>query len=210
MLPYTLITHPALPDKYFSDCMKYLLFFFLYFIFPASLLATDNTNTTQRNYPVPRHGELILKVPENWEVTYLSLAEEKPPVITFYQTDSKKREIFQLNLSIFWDDGFKQKITNPENIRALVIDVGESILESSVESELVLNPITGAAGQGYYFNLSDKTEKTDEYKYLTQGALGVGELLLVFSLFSYEPDVQLQNMALEMMQTAIHKFQRYI
>ena len=174
------------------------------------LSATDSNNIIQRNYPVPDHGELVLKVPENWEVTYLSLAEDKPPVITFYQTDSQKREIFQLNLSIFWDDGFKRKITNPDNIKALVTNVGESILESSAESELVLNPISGVAGQGYYFKLSDKAAKTDEYKYLTQGALGVGEVLLVFSLFCYEPDIQLQNMALEMMQTAIHKFQRDI
>ena len=210
MQPFMSIIRPVLPDKYFSNFMKCLLFFFLYFIFQANLFATDNTDLTQRNYPVPGHGELVLKVPENWEVTYLSLAEDKPPVITFYQTDSQKREIFQLNLSIFWDDGFKRKITNPDNIKALVTNVGESILESSAESELVLNPISGVAGQGYYFKLSDKAAKTDEYKYLTQGALGVGEVLLVFSLFCYEPDIQLQNMALEMMQTAIHKFQRDI
>jgi hypothetical protein len=190
--------------------MKYLIFFFLYFIFPVNLFATDNETTTQRNYPVPGHGELLLNVPVNWEVTYLSLAEDKPPIITFYKTDKQKRDIFQLNLSIFWDDGFKRDITKPENIKALVADVGNTILESSAESELVLNQITGTGGQGYYFKLSDKTEKAGEYKYLIQGALNVGELLLVFSLFTFEPDIQLQKMALTMLQTAMHKFQRHI
>ena len=188
--------------------MKYLSFFFLYLIFPANLFATNNI--IQRPYPVPDHGEVILNVPENWEVTYLSLAEDKPPVITFYQTDDDKRELFQFNLSMLWDDGFKRDIRDPENIKALVTNVGEGILESSVESELVLIPISGVDGQGYYFKLSDKAEKPGEYKYLTQGALSVGEVLLVFSLFTYGPDKQLQNMALEMMQTAIHKFQRDI
>lgn len=208
MPPYTLIIRPALPDRIYSIAMKYLSFFFLYFIFPAILFATDNV--IERTYPVPGHGELILKVPGDWDVTYLSLAEDKPPVITFYQTDNQKREVFQFNLSILWDDGFKRDIRNPENIKSLVTNVGESILESSEESELVLNSISGSDGQGYYFKLSDKAEKAGEYKYLAQGALSVGEVLLVFSLFTYKPDTQLQNMALEMVQTAIHKFQRDI
>ena len=204
-----LITHPVLPDRFNQITMRFLLFFFLYFIPAENLFASDNI-TTQRNYPVPGHGEVVLEVPENWEVTYLSLAGDKPPVITFYQTDNQENEIFQFNLSIFWDDGFKRDITNPENIKALVNDVGESILESSAETELVLNSITGTEGHGYYFNLSDKAVKPGEYKYLTQGALNVRELLLVFSLFTYEPDIQLQNIALEMMQTATHKNQRGI
>jgi len=57
---------------------------------------------------------------------------------------------------------------------------------------------------------SGKSEKAGEYKYLTQGAMNVGEMLLVFSLFTYEPDIQFQDMVLTMLQTAIHKFQRNI
>lgn len=152
----------------------------------------------------------MLEVPEDWEVTYLSLAEDKPPVITFYQTDSQEKEIFQFNLSIFWDDGFKKDITSPESIKTFVTEVGEGILESSKETELVLVPITGRDGQGYYFKLTDKAEKPGEYKYLAQGAMNVRELLLVFSLFTYEPDIQLQDMALQMIQTATQKIQRHI
>lgn len=188
--------------------MKYMLFFFLCFMPSGFLFASDFT--TQRNYPVPGHGELVLEVPGDWEVTYLSLAGDKPPVITFYQTDNQEKEIFQFNLSIFWDDGFKKDITSPESIKTFVTEVGEGILESSKETELVLVPITGKEGQGYYFNLTDKAEKAGEYKYLSQGALNVRELLLVFSLFTYEPDIQLRNMALQMIQTATWNNQRHI
>lgn len=142
----------------------------LFITTPVITLADIDDETRQRAYPVPEHGEIILNVPASWEVTYFSPGESKPPVITFYIKDEKKRELFQLNISTLWDDGFEKDITSPDHIKALVEDVGLSVLESSREEELILKPLKWAQGEGYYFVLSDKAVKPGEYGHLLQGA----------------------------------------
>ena len=164
--------------------------------------------TIQRLYPIPEHGELRLDVPAEWEVTYFSPSETKPPVITFYTKDDKRNEVFQLNLSPLWDDGFKRNITAPEQIRKLVTEVGQTVIKMSDETELILHSLEGKDGEGYFFNLTDSSAGPGEYSYLTQGALSVGKILVVFSLFTHEPDTVIHKKALKMIQTAVHKFQR--
>jgi hypothetical protein len=116
--------------------MYFLLHSFLLLILtPATTLAHAAENTLQRAYPVPEHGEIILNVPASWEVTYFSPGETRPPVITFYKKDKTAGELFQLNISTLWDDGFERNITRPERIRALVEDSGSTPLQSSREEE---------------------------------------------------------------------------
>ena len=179
------------------------------FLFVSNIVKADY-KTVQRLYPVPEHGELVLEVPEKWEVTYFSPAENKPPVITFYQKDDKKKELFQLNLSPLWDDGFGRNITSPEQIRDFVNNVGQRVLELSDETELQLLLIQGTDGQGYFFSLTDSSAGPGEYRYLTQGALSVGEILVVFSLFTHEPDSPIYDSVMKMLQTASLRFQRHV
>ena len=78
----------------------------------------------------------------------------------------------------------------------------------SDQSELILEEITGQNGIGYWFNLSDSTAGSGEYKYLTQGALAVGELLLIFSLFSNENESILQEALLKIIMSAQHQYRK--
>ena len=177
---------------------------------PAITLAETGEAAIQRAYPVPEHGEIILNVPASWEVTYFSPGETKPPVITFYKKDKNHGELFQLNISTLWDDGFERDITKPEQIRSLVEETGINILEYSKEEELKLMPFKGTQGEGYYFVLSDKAARPGEYEYIMQGALSVGEILIVFSLFTREPDSTYQSEMLKMLRNALHKLQRHV
>lgn len=190
---------------------KYIFIIFLFQLFPSfcntANAETDN-ETFKRHYPVPEHGELILDVPAEWEVTYFSPSEKKPPIITFYKKDDQKKEVFQLNLSPLWDDGFKRNITEPEQIYKFVEEVGQTILEMSDQTRLELQSFKGEAGEGYFFKLTDSKAGVNEYRYLTQGAISIGEILVVFSLFSHDADSIIHKKAFKMLQTAIHKFQR--
>ncbi len=38
----------------------------------AAQALTGMNNTESRAYPVPGHGELVLDVPQHWEVTYVT------------------------------------------------------------------------------------------------------------------------------------------
>jgi len=182
--------------------------FFLLSALPAE--SNDLINTEITHFPVPDHGEIVFHVPVRWDYTYRSTGIISPPVVTFFRKDKSGEEVFQLNASIFWNDGFQKNILSDENVKTLVQDVGEGLLPFSDETDLELIPLNGKDGQGYFFRLTDSAARPGEYRYLTQGALGVGELLLVFSLFTNEESDQIHNLAIEMVQNASHEIQRYV
>jgi len=171
---------------------------------------TGGTGTENRAYPVPGHGELMLDVPGHWEVTYVSMGNNKPPLITFFNKDETDREIFQLNISILWDDGFKRDITSPDLIHGMVEESGRELLQQSRENDLDLIPIDGISGTGYYFRLSDAAPRPGEYPYLTQGALSVGNVVIIFSLFTHQQDSPEVQESLEMLRYASQRFQPHV
>ena len=188
---------------------RVLVFLPVFYVLAGNLSAQDY-ETENRKYPVPEHGELVIDVPTSWEVTYVSLSEKKPAIITFYKKNEIGGEIFQLNISVLWDDGFIRDITSPEHIRSVVENSGKELLQNSVEKEISLVPLDGLEGTGFYFNLTDAQPRQGEFRYLTQGAIGVGEVLLIFSLFTNDLKSGYREKMLAMILSARHKLQRQV
>jgi hypothetical protein len=151
---------------------------------------------------------MLLQIPPFWEVTNFQPGDNKPPVVIFFPPEKAKRDTFQLTVSFFWDDGLDRNVTDPDEIKSLVESVGLKILDYSNEDELILKQIDGTSGSGYFFDLSDKSAEEGEFKYLTQGAIGTGELLIVFSLFQNELDDELRDATLTMLRNARQRFRR--
>lgn len=179
----------------------------LHYCIPA--LAVDYESHLE-SFAVPNHGELVFHVPVGWEINYVFYDEEEavPPLVTFFSRDEKRRELFQLNVSALWDDSFSRNVTDPASIRELVEEVGQNILEYSDQNELVLKPFSGRNGEGYYFNVTDSSARPGEYRYLTQGALAVGDVVLIFSLFTHDGDTALKEKTLQMLRAVVQKHQR--
>ena len=160
----------------------------------------------QVSFDIPGHGELILDVPRIWDYNFTITDEDTPPLLTFYNLDNNQAEIFQLNMSVLWEDGFNRTISSPQYIRSLVQQTGENTLTHSDQTELTLIEITGANGVGYLFDLTDSDANEGEYHYLTQGAIGVGNIVVVFSLFSNDKDAILREAMLNSLKSAQHRF----
>ena len=143
-------------------------------------------------------------MPKVWNYNFTTTGNNQPPIITFYNLDKDKEEIYQLNLSVLWNDGFQRNILTAEYIHSLVEKTGNQALINSDQSELILKEIIGENGIGYWFNLSDSTAGPGEYKFLTQGALAVGEILLIFSLFCNDDGTILRETLLKMIMGAKH------
>jgi hypothetical protein len=156
------------------------------------------------SFTIPGHGVLTLDVPRVWNYNFTIKDSNELPIITFYNLDKDKEEIYQLNLSVLWEDGFKRNISSPEYIQSLVEKTGKQALINSDQTNLSLKKITGQDGVGYLFNLSDSGANADEYQFLTQGALAVGKLLLIFSLFSNDNESILQEALLKIIMSAQH------
>ena len=171
---------------------------------PATIENGIDYQIESESFTIPGHGILTLDVPRVWNYNFTIKGSNEPPIITFYNLDKDKEEIYQLNLSVLWEDGFKRNISSPEYIQSLVEKTGRQALINSDQTKLSLKKITGQNGVGYLFNLSDSGVNTDEYQFLTQGALAVGKLLLIFSLFSNDNESILQEALLKIIMSAQH------
>jgi len=182
-----------------------IILFSLYAInVPATIENDIDHQIESESFAIPGHGVLTLDVPRIWNYNFTIKGSNEPPIITFYNLDKDKEEIYQLNLSVLWEDGFKRSILSPEYIQSLVEKTGEQALINSDQTKLSLKKITGQDGIGYLFNLSDSGANTGEYQFLTQGALAVGKLLLIFSLFSNDNESILQEALLKIIMSAQH------
>ena len=184
-----------------------IILFSLYVInTPATIENDIDYQIESESFTIPGHGVLTLDVPRVWNYNFTIKGSNEPPIITFYNLnkDKDKEEIYQLNLSVLWEDGFKRNISSPEYIQSLVEKTGRQALINSDQTKLSLKKITGQDGVGYLFNLSDSGVNTDEYQFLTQGALAVGKLLLIFSLFSNDNESILQEALLKIIMSAQH------
>jgi hypothetical protein len=182
-----------------------IILFSLYVInAPATIENDIDYQIESESFTIPGHGVLTLDVPRVWNYNFTIKGSNEFPIITFYNLDKDKEEIYQLNLSVLWEDGFKRNISSPEYIQSLVEKTGKQALINSDQTNLSLKKITGQDGVGYLFNLSDSGVNTYEYQFLTQGALAVGKLLLIFSLFSNDNESILQEALLKIIMSAQH------
>ncbi|MEM6998575.1 MAG: hypothetical protein AAF419_01895 [Pseudomonadota bacterium] len=196
-----------------SELIKYrlkLICLLVLTLFSSSLVANmsvaedDEYLVDTETFEIPGHGELILKVPRIWNYNFTKVDEQTPPLITFYVLDKNKREIFQLNMSIFINTGYNKNITDIDYIHSLVFTAGKNILPHSDENELLMMELSGKQGKGFFFDLSDRDAAAEEYKFLTQGAIALQNVLLVFSLFSNEEQGILREALLTTVKSARH------
>ena len=89
-----------------------------------------------------------------------------------------------------------------EVIKEFVQKSAEKVKSQSVEKTLQLVEFRGTSGQGYYFFSTDKAPKPDEYKYMTQGTLAVGDLIVTFTILTNGNHEQVAKESLTMLREA--------
>jgi len=88
-----------------------------------------------------------------------------------------------------------------EKIRPRLEEIGRKQLEASVEKVITLKAIKGAEAAGYYFTVTDRAPKKDRWTYLTEGAAGVGDLLVSFTILTNSLDSGELRQALRMIES---------
>jgi len=89
-----------------------------------------------------------------------------------------------------WNPTQDRDFNSSERIRKILQDGGTELLPEAVEKELSFREIKGKTGIGYYFSITDKAPsiKAGDYRYMTQGGIPVGTLLVMFTILSNEKD----------------------
>ncbi len=163
--------------------------------------AEADSKTGREEYEIPEHGKLILNVPTEWQATFYQPEDDGYPIISFYPFEGPKT--FQLSVAIFWSEHALRDLTDPHQLRRFVEGVGKNVLEQADQDSLELEEVIGHSGVGYMFDLTDMEAGEGEFQYLTQGALSVGNVVVVFSLFSREEQQQeIRDKTLRMLKDA--------
>ncbi len=170
----------------------------------AEKSAHKGYETDHEIFDIPGFGELHIDVPRLWNYNFTKSDNATPPVITFYVLEPERAEIFQLNMSIFWDEGYSRNLASDDYVKDMVQQSGQEVLAYSDETELTLEPLQTRHGNGYFFDLTDSSATKKEYRFLTQGALSVDNVLIVFALFSNDETGVLRQAMFRSLESARH------
>ena len=152
-----------------------------------------------RKYPIPEHGTLELSVPTPWKAEVHKPQENMPPTIIF---NPAKGNDFQVMITVLWGKTGEQDFNSREKVRTSVERDGQKLLPNISETKIVLTEIKGVSNSGYYFSVTDKAPNPGEYRYMTRGAIGVGNLFLNLTIFYRVKDSQSVRDALSILREA--------
>jgi hypothetical protein len=168
--------------------------------FDASPVTSQVAN--MRSYVIPNRGTLEMAVPTSWKDAIRQPSAEVPPTISF---SPREGNAFRALITPLWQAIPQPGFSSAENIRAFLEQQGRKALASAVETRLILEELRAQSGVGYYYSLTDRAPKPGEFTYLTQGALGVGDLLISFTLLHREKEPPERQAVLEMLRSAVHR-----
>ena len=186
--------------------MRKKIFFYSFFpIIAAAFFTTiiyGTPSLVQKTYKIQNHGLLKLTIPSSWKDQFKQVAKTIPPTIRLIPPSNEKAIAL---ITIIWNRDKVKDFNSPENIKNLVVNTGQHLLKQSVEKKLTLQEIKGKTSAGYYYILTDKAPKPDEYKYLSQGGIGTGDLLLVFSILYNDKNSEFPKTSLQILRKAEHQ-----
>lgn len=133
--------------------------------------------------PVAGRGVLAFDLADGWREESRDLPENLPPTVTWERSGSVRGAFL---LTAIWSPSGEASFGGEEFARGVVLRTRDKLLPSASESELLLSPIQGAQGNGFFFAATDRNYKPGpgQYRVVTSGALAAGDLLLVFTVLS--------------------------
>ena len=167
-------------------------------LFAVLSLAIGADGETKR-YALPDKTSLELTIPAGWQEEVKQGETGTPPTVAFTQ---RAGAAFQVFVTPIWRPRPEVPVASAEQIRQSVQRAADQVKPRAAESFLPLEELSGGKGPGYYFSATDKAPKPEEFKYLTQGMLLVGELAVTFSILTNDGQEKVRDAALDMLKRA--------
>jgi len=155
-----------------------------------------------RRYELPNLDALELALPAGWQDE-----TDTPPggtslTIRLYPAAGAPFEVFVTPESPEPPAG---DVLDTEELREAVRDAAERIRPQAVEETIEIRRLQGAGGIGFYFLATDRAPQPEQFRYMNQGALQVGDLTLWFTILTNEGQEAVVAEALAMLQAAAHR-----
>jgi hypothetical protein len=155
-----------------------------------------------RRFELPNRDTLELTLPAGWVEHLEQPAGGGPPTIEISVIAGGPRQVF---VTPEWPDPLAKEIRELPALRDAIRDMAERTQSQAVEPYLEVRQLDGANGTGFYFAATDRNPGRDEFKFMQQGALQVGELTLWFTILTIEGQDTVAVEALAMLQVAVHR-----
>jgi hypothetical protein len=168
------------------------------FMFGNVVLAADGA--VDKVYTMPGHGQLHLRLPKDWNDELRRHPGDFPPTIFISGFEGAPFVIF---VTPRWPDHHTASaFGTPKSIHEIVAKAAHAAEPESVEGKLSIVTMGGAQGPGYYFDATDRAPKPGEFKYMTQGAVAVGNVVCTFTILTNDKHSPVKNEALTMVSRA--------
>jgi hypothetical protein len=164
----------------------------------CGFISTAYSDEVIKSIPLPGHGNLNLSISNEWNVNITQPESNLPPTIEITPTKGNK---FTFLITPLWNAKNNEPFED-NKIKGLVESDGNKMLSDAVEKELKIKKISGKYAKGYYFMLTDKAPKPNEYKYCIRAGIGVGNLLLSVTLLTNDNNSKDIEKAIKMLTNA--------
>lgn len=155
-----------------------------------------------RRFELPNRDTLELTLPAGWAEHLEQPAGGGPPTIEIAVAEGGPRQVF---VTPEWPDPLAKEIRELPSLRDAIRDMAERTQPQAVEPYLEVRQLDGANGTGFYFAATDRDPGPDEFRFMNQGALQVGDLTLWFTILTNEGEDTVAVEALAMLQAAVHR-----
>jgi hypothetical protein len=178
----------------FLTCLITVLFFHA----AAAALAEERG---VRHFQLPGHGSLQLDVPGSWKDDVEQPPNRLSPTIRF---EPKSGVPFEVVITPSWPPKKDTPPPGAEEMKRQVRLAAERVRPEAVEESIEVLELKGASGPGYYFSVTDREPKPDEYKFMTEGVIRVGDLMVTFTILTHDGQADIVMDALAMLKDAVH------
>ena len=154
-----------------------------------------------RRYVLPDHGSIQLKAPVSWKHELQLPPSHPAPTIVFKPKSGPIFEILITPIRLATKDG---DVPNSEKIKQIVEKGAEHAKLRSVEKSIPVKELRGTDNRGYYFFATDREPEPEGYKYMTQGTIRVGTLIVMFTILTNDGQDNVIADALSMFKSSSH------
>lgn len=150
-------------------------------------------------YALADRGAIVLSLPDGWRDEVKSAGPKLPPTIIFFSSSDRG---FQVLVAPIWP--FKADIPKPtpESSRDSVQRAADSVRSQAVEKDLKIEGFKGPETHASFFSVTDRARKPGEYRYMTQGIMGLDDLRVTSAILMNEGRNVIVPKALDMLKGA--------
>ena len=161
----------------------------------------------KKAFALPDNSKLELTIPAGWKdelKANQASKGNKGPATTTVALTPRDGSPFEVAVTPVARQKPGASTDTAIKMRHSVQQGADKVKPSAIEQYLPVEPLSGAPGPGYYFSATDREPKPGEFKYLTQGMLLVGDVVVGFSILTNDAQEKVRDQALAMLKSATH------